>query len=90
MAARRAACPASEDTPMRTTLDIRDDVLQQVKEYAAARSLSTGQATSLLLHRALKQPTPVHQDGHIFVFAPDEDMEVMTLEHALRIEDESE
>lgn len=75
---------------MRTTLDIRDDVLDQVKEYAATRSLSAGEAASLLLHRALTQPTPVDRDGHFFVFAPSEDTETVTLEHALRIEDESE
>jgi hypothetical protein len=75
---------------MRTTLDIRDDVLEQVKQYAAARSLSTGEATSLLLNRALKQPTPVRKDGHFYVFSPGEDEEAVTLEHALRIEDESE
>jgi hypothetical protein len=75
---------------MRTTLDIRDDVLEQVKEYAATRSLSTGEATSVLLRRALDQPTPVRKDGHFFVFSPGEETEAITLEHALRIEDESE
>ncbi|MGD0548218.1 MAG: hypothetical protein ABR991_10390 [Terracidiphilus sp.] len=73
---------------MRTTLD--DDVLAEVKEYAAARSLFAGEATSVLLKRALKQPTPVRRDGHFFVFSPGEDAEVVTLEHALRIKDESE
>ena len=75
---------------MRTTLDIQDDVLAQVKEYAAARSMPAGEATSVLLRRALKQPTPVRRDGHFFVFSPGEEAEVITLEHALRIEDESE
>jgi hypothetical protein len=75
---------------MRTTLDIEDDVLAEVKEYAAARSLSAGEATSVLLKRALKQPTPVRRDGHFFVFSPGEDAEMITLEHALRIEDLSE
>lgn len=75
---------------MRTTLDIKDDVLAQVKEYAAARAISAGEATSVLLKRALKQPIPVRRDGHFFVFSPGEDTETITLEHALRIEDESE
>jgi hypothetical protein len=38
----------------------------------------------------LKQPTPVRRDGHFFVFSPGEDAEMISLEHALRIEDESE
>ena len=75
---------------MRTTLDIEDNVLAEMKEYAAARSLSAGEATSVLLKRALKQPTPVRRDGLFFVFSPGEDAEMISLEHALRIEDESE
>lgn len=75
---------------MRTTIDIQDDVLKQVKEYAAARSLSSGEATTILLKRALKQHTPVRMDGNFYVFSPGEEAEMITLEHALRIEDESE
>jgi hypothetical protein len=75
---------------MRTTLDIRDDILAQVKEYAAARSMPTGEATSILLSHALKQPTPVHKDGNFFVFSSSENTAAVTLKHALRIEDESE
>ncbi len=75
---------------MRTTFNMSDDALKQVKEYAAARSLSLGEATSILVMRGLKQSTPVRKDGNFFVFSPGEDAEIVTLEHALRIEDESE
>jgi len=75
---------------LRTTLNLSDDVLQQVKEYAATRSLSLGEATSVLVRRGLKQKTPVNKDGHFFVFSPGSDAEPITLEHALKIEDESE
>jgi hypothetical protein len=75
---------------MRTTLNISDDVLEQVKQYAAARSMAMGEATSGLLKRALRQSFPVRQDGHFFVFSPAEGAGTLTLEHALRIEDESE
>jgi len=75
---------------MRTTLNMSEDALEQVREYAAARSLSLGEATSFLVMRGLKQKTPVCQDGHFFVFSPGEDAEIITLEHALKIEDESE
>jgi len=67
-----------------------DDALKQVKEYAAARSLSLGEATSILVMRGSKQSTPVRKDGNFFVFSPGENAEIVTLEHALRIEDESE
>jgi hypothetical protein len=75
---------------MRTTLNINDEVLAEVKQYAAARSMAMGEATSGLLQRALRQSVPVRQDGHFFVFSPTGEAEAVTLEHALRIEDESE
>jgi hypothetical protein len=75
---------------MRTTLNIRDSVLAQIKEYAASRSISTGEAASILAERALRRSTPVRKDGYFYIFSPEEDSEPMTLEHALRIEDESE
>jgi hypothetical protein len=75
---------------MRTTLNLSDDAMEQVKEYAAARSLSLGEATSLLVIRGSKHRIPVRKDGHFFVFAPGEERETITLEHALKIEDESE
>ena len=43
---------------MRTTLDIRDDLLAQVKEYAAARSISNGAAASDILERGLNAEVP--------------------------------
>jgi len=75
---------------MRTTLNMSEDALEQVKEFAAARALSLGEATSFLVMRGAKRRTPVRKDGHFFVFSPGEDAETITLEHALKIEDESE
>jgi hypothetical protein len=75
---------------MRTTLNIHDDVFDQVKQFAEARSLSTGEAASVLLKRALRRSVPVRKDGHFFVFSPGPDAEIVTLEHALKIEEESE
>lgn len=75
---------------MRTTLNIDDEVFDQVKDYANARSITASKATSLLLQRALRETVPVRPDGEFFVFSPGPDAPVVTLEHALRIEDESE
>jgi hypothetical protein len=75
---------------MRTTINMSEDALEQVREYAAARSLSLGEATSVLVMRGSKQRTPVRKDRHFFVFSPGEDAEIVTLEHALKIEDESD
>ena len=75
---------------MRTTLDIRDDILARVKEYAAARSISYGAAASDILERGLNAEVPTKWENGILIFSPGPDSEMITLEHALRIEDESE
>jgi hypothetical protein len=74
---------------MRTTLNMSADALEKIKEYAASRSLSLGEAASVLVLRGAKQRIPVRKDGHFFVFSPGESTEAITLEHALKIEEES-
>jgi hypothetical protein len=87
-------CCATQDWPvarealMRTTLDIRDDVLQQVKEYAAARSMPAGAAASYLLQQALNRPLGTRIENGFEVFDVPGDSPVVTLEHTLRLEDE--
>ena len=75
---------------MRTTLNMSEDALEQVKELAATRSVSLGEAASLLILRGATRSTPVRKDGHFYVFSPGNNAEPVTLEHSLRIEDESE
>jgi hypothetical protein len=73
---------------MRTTLDIRDDVLAQVKEYAEARSMPIGAAASYLLSQALNRPPGTRIEDGFEVFDVPGDSPVVTLEHTLRLEDE--
>jgi hypothetical protein len=42
-----------DDREVRTTLDIDEDVLQAAKELATARSMTAGQALSLLARKGL-------------------------------------
>ena len=42
--------PGRERKPMRTTLNIADDVLERVKQYAVARAMPAGEAASYLLN----------------------------------------
>jgi hypothetical protein len=49
-----------DDRPMRTTLDIDDDVLQAAKELAAVYGKTAGQVVSELARRALS-PTMAHR-----------------------------
>ena len=73
---------------MRTTLDIRDDVLEQVREYATARSISKGAAASYLLQQALNRPLGTRVENGFEVFDVPDDSPIVTLEHTLRLEEE--
>lgn len=41
---------------MRTTINLDDDVLEQVKQYANSRSVALGRAASDLIRRGLNSP----------------------------------
>jgi hypothetical protein len=75
---------------MRTTVDIRDDVLERVKEYAAARSISNGAAVSEVLERGLNAEVPTKWENGILIFSPGPGAEMLTVERALAIKDEIE
>ena len=73
---------------MRTTLNVSDEVLEQVKQYAAARSMSTGDAVSRLLKQALSKPLGTRVENGFEVFDVPNDSPVVTLEHVQRMIDE--
>lgn len=54
---------------MRTTLNLDDDVLSQVKQYADSRSVALGRAVSELVRRGLNTPvqTQVINGIHVVV-----------------------
>ena len=74
---------------MRTTIDIRDDVLERVKEYAAARSISNGAAVSEVLERGLNAEVPTKWENGILIFSPGPSGAV-TAEHVMKLKDEME
>lgn len=53
---------------MRTTLNLDDDVLESVKDYAQARSIALGEAVSRLVRRGLDAPFPTKLRNGIPVF----------------------
>ncbi len=57
---------------MRTTLNIEEDILQEVKRYADARAVSLGRAVSDLVRRGLSTPvqTRVVNGVHVVVLPP--------------------
>jgi hypothetical protein len=73
---------------MRTTVNLDEDVIAQVKHYARARSMPTGEAINRLLQQALHKPLGSRLEEGFLVFNVPEDSPVVTLEHTLRLEDE--
>jgi len=74
---------------MRTTLDIRADVLERVKEYAAARSISNGTAVSEILERGLEADVPTKWENGLLIFAPGP-AGAVTAEHVMKLKDDME
>ena len=73
---------------MRTTLNIDDEVLNQVKEYAASRSIPTGEAASQLIRRGLKARLGIRYEQGVPMFDLPDDSPVVTFEHTQRLIDE--
>ena len=74
---------------MRTTLEIDDDVLAEVKEYAAARSISNGAAATEIMARGLRAVVPTKWKNGILIFSPGPEGAV-TAEHVQNLIDEME
>jgi hypothetical protein len=90
MVASLISFDAQGGSVMRTTLDIRDDVLQRMKEYAAARSISNGTAATEIMERGLDAEVPTKWENGILIFAPGPGGERITVKRALAIKDEIE
>jgi hypothetical protein len=73
---------------MRTTLEIQDAVLERVKEYATARSISYGAAATEILERGLTARLGIRYEEGVPVFDVPAGSPTVTLEHALRLEDD--
>lgn len=73
---------------MRTTLEIRDDLLGRVKDYAAARSISNGAAASEILERGLNARIGIRYEQGVAVFDVPEGTPTASLEEIQRLIDE--
>lgn len=63
---------------MRTTLALDDDVLDQVKQYAAVRNLSVGKAATELIRRGISRPLAVEVVEGVHLPLLPEDSPVVT------------
>ena len=75
---------------MRTTLAIDDDVLEEVKQYAAQRDISLGKAATDLIRRGISQPAPTHMKNGLRVFSRSADSPLITEELVRRLESEQD
>jgi hypothetical protein len=76
-----------DDGPVRTTLDIDDDVLQAAKELAAARRTTTGAVLSELARKALEPSKHVRVRNGVPLL-PHERGRIVTVEMVEQVLDE--
>jgi hypothetical protein len=75
---------------MRTTLNLDDDLLRNVKEYARDRSLALGKAVSQLVRRGLAAQGATRTVHGLQVFDLPPDSPSVTAERVQRLESEED
>ena len=75
---------------MRTTLNLDDDVLEILKEYAENRSVALGKAASELVRKGASTPTPTRMVNGFVVFDVPPDSPRITTERVKELESELE
>jgi hypothetical protein len=75
---------------MRTTLNLDDDVLRQVRSYAESRDVPVGRAVSELVRKGLSVPTPIKSVNGIQVFDIPSDSARVTSTRVKELESELE
>ena len=73
---------------MRTTLNLDDDTVALVRDYARKRSVPLGKAVSELVHKGLTTPTPTRIVNGIHVVDLPSDSPIVTTEDVRRLENE--
>lgn len=74
---------------MRTTLNIDDDVLEILQEYARSRSVALGKAASELVRKGLTAPVQLRMKNGFYTVVLPADSPKVTAEHVKRLlEDE--
>ena len=75
---------------MRTTLNLDDDVLELLKDYAESRSVPLGRAASELVRKGFSTPTPTRIVNGLVVFDVPPDSPRITSERVKELESELE
>ncbi len=75
---------------MRTTLAIDDDVLEQVKDYAAQRKIPLGRAATELIRRGISRPAPTHMSNGLRVFSRSAESPLITEDLVRKLDSEQD
>ena len=75
---------------MRTTLNLDDDALEIVRQYAEARSVALGRAASELVRKGFATPTPTRLVNGFVVFDIPPDSPKITTGRVKELESELE
>jgi hypothetical protein len=73
---------------MRTTWNVEDEVVEEVRQYAKDRAIPAGQAASQLIRRGLKARLGIRYEHGFPVFDVPEGSPIVTQEHVQRLIDE--
>jgi hypothetical protein len=73
---------------MRTTLNLDDDVLSVVKQYAETRSVGLGKAVSELVRRGIAAPVPTRTVNGLLIFDPPADTPKVSTKRVRELEAE--
>jgi hypothetical protein len=75
---------------MRTTLNLDDDLLPEIKTCAVNRSIPLGKAVSLPVRRGLSIRCPTHRMNGLVVFDPPGETPPVRTAHVRRLEEEED
>jgi hypothetical protein len=75
---------------MRTTINLEDDIVPAVKQYARSRSLGLGKAVSELLRRGINAVRPTRVANGVYVFDLPEDSPRVTSKRVRELEAEDQ
>ncbi len=74
---------------MRTTLNLDDDILDSLKQYAESRSLALGKAASDLMRRGLSAPVQTRLvNGFYTIVVPEDEPKITSARVKELLEDE--
>lgn len=73
---------------MRTTINLDDDLVPIVKQYAESRAVGLGKAVSELVRRGIAAPLPVCTVNGLLVFDPPSDSPRVTTKKVRALEAE--